>query len=148
MHHILLSGLSDDKRISLKPIAQTSEKYLALTASYYFPVESSWSHEIKSAKKKNSIRFDMRFIDSCVFMTSSLASLVKTLSQADLVNTLKMLQIYKNLSVDTISEKGIFPYSYLDSLDKMQVAELPPQSAFFDTLTREELSDRDCSMAK
>ena len=147
LHHILLNGFCEDKRIKLKPIAQTSEKYLSLLASYYFPIESSWSHEVKSINKKKAIRFDMRFIDSCAFMSSSLASLTKTLPTSDLVNTLKMQSDYKNLSVTTISEKGIFPYSYFDSIDKMHEVALPPKSSFFDTLSQDELSDRDYDLA-
>ena len=39
--------------------------------------------------------------------------------------------------------KGVFPYEYFDSLDRFQETHLPPQSAFYNNLNMQSLSDDD-----
>ena len=44
---------------------------------------------------------------------------------------------------DIVFEKGHFPYSYFDCLDKLDATALPPKSPFCDDLADSEISDRD-----
>ena len=52
-------------------------------------------------------------------------------------------QEYSKLNNDLIRSKGVFPYSYFDSLPKLNDTKLPPRSAFFNDLTGEECSEED-----
>ena len=42
---------------------------------------------------------------------------------------------------DCAQEKGFFPYEWFDSLDKLEVSELPPHSAFYSSLTQSNISE-------
>ena len=45
-------------------------------------------------------------------------------------------------------KKGFFPYEYIDSLDKLDETELPPQEAFYSQLKNEHISDEDYADCK
>ena len=126
MHALCLEGFSKMKHWELKPVAQTKEKYITLTANMVIG---------KDAGGK-AIRFQIRFIDTFQFLTASLDKLSSSLSRDTMLHT---LILKRNLGVqvedDIIFGKGIFPYSYLDSEAKLREISLPARAAFFDTLS-------------
>ena len=44
--------------------------------------------------------------------------------------------------------KGIYPYEYMDSLEKMNEEQLPPKGAFFSSLSNSNITDDDYAHAK
>ncbi|XP_024867175.1 uncharacterized protein LOC112451646 [Temnothorax curvispinosus] len=53
---------------------------------------------------------------------------------------------YADLSaedLDLLTRKGVFPYEYVDSADKLRETELPPHEAFYNSLTDETASESD-----
>ncbi|KAK3921390.1 putative DNA polymerase [Frankliniella fusca] len=83
----------------------------------------------------------LRFLDSLAFLNSSLDKLVADLAPEDL----SLLQtIFPN---DTeralVSRKGVYPYSYFDSMDKFSETCLPPMEAFKNDLTGADISTED-----
>jgi len=44
--------------------------------------------------------------------------------------------------------KGVFPYEYMDSLDRLSETELPPREAFYSKLTDQECSEEDYEHAR
>ncbi|XP_011859207.1 PREDICTED: uncharacterized protein LOC105556722, partial [Vollenhovia emeryi] len=42
-----------------------------------------------------------------------------------------------------LTRKGVFPYEYVDSVDRLRETELPPREAFYSSLTGENISDND-----
>jgi hypothetical protein len=59
---------------------------------------------------------------------------------------LKINQGLKKL--DLVTRKGVFPYEYIDSWNKLNETRLPPRSAFYNFLKDEEINDDDYSHAK
>ena len=55
---------------------------------------------------------------------------------------------YPNLTNDVIKRKGVFPYSYLDSLARLQESSLPPRREFRNDLSGEECSEEDYRFAQ
>ena len=47
-----------------------------------------------------------------------------------------------------VTQKGVYPYEYLDSFDKYDDTRLPPQGAFYSFLKEEHISDADYTHAK
>ena len=47
-----------------------------------------------------------------------------------------------------VEPKGLFPYQWVDSLDKLKFESLPPQEAFYSTLKKECISDEDYEFCK
>ena len=118
----------------LNCIPSTEEKYI------------SFSKKIKVDEYKSrrtgemvSLNFEVRFIDSLKFLQSSLANLVKNLKPEEFLNTKKIFK--KN--VDLLTRKGVYPYDYVSSLEKLSETRLPPKEEFYSQLNDEDISDED-----
>jgi len=75
--------------------------------------------EVGKTKKGKAIYFNILFLDSFQFISSSLGALVDTLDQLPVTETHLRAQ-YPNISDDVIRRKGVFPYSYFDSLSRLE----------------------------
>ncbi|XP_020296714.1 uncharacterized protein LOC109861465 [Pseudomyrmex gracilis] len=126
--------------------------YCHLTDRYRGPAHSNCnlnykdSHYIpnvtqpeKSSSKSYNI--ELRFIDSYKFLSASLDKLASFLNK----DKLKILQSeFRNLSVENfklLTRKGVFPYEYVDFVDKLQERRLPPRESFYSSLTGETISE-------
>ena len=87
----------------------------------------------------------IRFIDSFKFMATSLDKLVNNLPK-DEFNNLK--RHYTGEKFNTITRKGVYPYEYMDSLEKLKETKLPPKKAFYSRLIGEDIRDEDYQHAK
>ena len=64
----------------------------------------------------------LTFIDSFQFMSSSLDKLVSNLPKEALKYT---YEVFKGKRMDLMSQKGVYPYDYMDSFEKFNEKELP-----------------------
>ena len=85
------------------------------------------------------IAFEIRFIDSFKFLQTSLANLVSNLSQDDFHNTKYVFRSNTSL----LTRKGVYPYDYVSSFDKLSETQLPPKDEFYSKLNDEDISDED-----
>ena len=118
----------------LNCIPSTEQKYI------------SFSKKIKVGEYKDRItgitfpiNFEIRFIDSFKFLQTSLANLVGNLQPDDFHNT---KQIFKE-NVELLTRKGVYPYDYVSSFEKLSETQLPPKEEFYSKLNDEEISDDD-----
>ena len=88
---------------------------------------------------------EIRFLDTFAFMASSLDKLVENLKK-DGKDTNHLRKIFKNVSNQFKNDdeqfllmisKGIYPYSYISSYEKLNDKQLPPIDCFFDDLKQE-----------
>ena len=135
-HQIIKHGLGKFKHWQLTVIPQTKEKYMNLTAR--IPVDQT--------REGKLVYFNVVFLDSFQFMSSSLANLTKNVDSLPLVDVLQ--RDYPNINNETVRRKGVFPYSYFDSLSRLQESSLPACSAFKNDLTGEECSEEDYRFAQ
>ena len=135
-HQIIKHGLGKFKHWEIDVIPQTKEKYMQLKAR--IPVEIT--------REGKQVYFNVVFLDSYQFMSSSLATLVNNLDSLPFCKILQKTHL--NLTNNTIKRKGVFPYSYLNSLSKLQESCLPPRSAFKNDLSGEECSEEDYRFAQ
>ena len=123
-----------DGRVDLLPI--TKEKYISFTKN----VEST-------ADKDKKICIKLRFIDSYKFLTGSLDKLASFLSK----DKLRILQReFSELSAedfDLLTRKGVFPYEYIDCVEKLEDSCLPPRDSFYSSLTGDTVSESDYAHA-
>ena len=49
---------------------------------------------------------------------------------------------------DLLKRKGVYPYDYVDSVDKLAESSLPPKEAFYSRLNDEEITNEDYEHAK
>ena len=115
-------------------IPNNEEKYISFTKN---TVVGSYTN--KEGKDK-PIKHKIRFIDSFKFMSTSLESLVNNLP-GDAFNILE--ECYKGEKLTLVKRKGVYPYEYMDSLERFKENKLPPKEAFYSRLTGEGISDED-----
>ena len=120
-------------------IPNNEEKYISFTKN---TVTGSYTNK---EGKTNPIKHKIRFIDSFKFMSASLDSLVNNLPD-DAFNNLK--KYYKGEKLSLVRRKGVYPYEYMDSLERFKKNKLPPKEAFYSRLTGEGISNEDYEHAK
>ena len=115
-------------------IPTTEEKYI--TFSKFIAVDQYYS---KKHEKVFFKKFEIRFIDSFKFLQTSLTNLVSNLQPSDFSNLQKNVKTNSSL----LTRKGVYPYDYVTSTEKLQETKLPPKEAFYSKLLNEEISDDD-----
>ena len=96
----------------------------------------------------------MRFIDSFKFMSSSLDRLTSNLTTCGecdscglgdcLKPTTKRLRETSKIcgeKVRLLVRKGVYPYDYMDSLERLNETQLPPKEALYSKLNKSHISD-------
>ena len=73
----------------------------------------------------------LTFIDSFQFMSSSLDKLVNNLPKDDLIYTSK---VFKGKRLNLMSQKGVYPYDFMDSFKKVNQTEIPTKDQFYSIL--------------
>ena len=85
------------------------------------------------------------FIDSFQFMSFSLDKLVSNLPSDALNYTSKEL---KDEQLKLMSQKGVYPYDYMDSFEKFNEQALPIKKEFYSIMNDQHISDKDYNHAQ
>ena len=80
----------------------------------------------------------LTFINSFQFMGSSLDKLVSNLTKDDLIYTSK---VFKGKRLNLMSQKGVYPYDFMDSFGKFNRTELPTKDQFYSILNDQHITD-------
>ena len=117
--HFLIEELMkyEDDYNKVKPLSKNSEEYISI--------------DYGSNYKK------LRFLDSYRFMLKSLSDIAKSMDD------FPILEQEFNCDVSLLKQKGYYPYEYIDSTERLKENKLPPKSAFYSTLTKTEMSDKE-----
>ena len=117
-------------------IPSTEEKYISF-------IKKIKVDEYLSKGESKKLYFEIRFIDSFKFLQTSLANLVSNLQPDDFHCT---KHAYKS-NTTLLTRKGVYPYDYVSSLDKLSETQLPPKEEFYSKLNDEDISDEDYNHA-
>ena len=122
---------------NIKCIANNEEKYISFSKKFQVGE--------KIVKDKVVPEWvEVRFLDSAGFMNDSLASLVSNLTDDNFIETKKVFKDKWKL----FQKKGVFPYEWLDSVEKFKETSLPDKDAFYSHLNRQGISDKDMEHAR
>ena len=80
----------------------------------------------------------LTFVNSFQFMSSSLDKLVSNLPKDDLIYTSKA---FKGKRLDLMSQKGVYPYDFMDSFEKFNQTELHNKDQFYSILNDQHITD-------
>ncbi|XP_046811985.1 uncharacterized protein LOC111688865, partial [Lucilia cuprina] len=129
--HLFVKELNniDDGPINIIPL--NKELYISLS---------------KTISSDNGGNIEIRFLDSCRFMPSSLDNLVKNLTKQELKNVKEFHP--DETKFDLLIRKGVFPYNYLNSIAKLQETCLPNIDDFYNKLTETVCSLEDYAHAQ
>jgi hypothetical protein len=118
-HLIMQSvGLFKDKNINV--IANNMEKYISFSLG------------------------SLKFIDSLQFMNSSLEKLVENVKLSGGRCFKLFFEDFPNAThANLLLRKGVFPYQYIDSMERLKETSLPPRDAFYSDLTKQTISEED-----
>lgn len=123
--HLIMQklGLFKNKRLSV--IANSNERYVTFSLG------------------------NLRFIDSFQFLSSSLDTLVQNLKSSGDVH-FKNFSRYFNTDREKslLLRKGVYPYSFVTEAAKFMTDELPPKSAFYNSLTKTDITDEEYEHAQ
>ena len=137
MHHLCKHGFGNFPSWTLSPIPTTREKYLALTAQIKVGAQPTNGRDIN---------FCVKFLDSFQFLSTSLAKLASTLPKFE--HALNLIHEYPNVTRDIIERKGLFPYEYFNSLDRLSDMQLPSKPHFYDSLSEQHVTDEEYAHAQ
>ena len=76
-------------------------------------------------------------------MAAGLDKLVANLSEFEEISS-----FYQGDQLQLLLRKGVYPYNYVNSLEKLQEIRLPPKEAFYSKLNDENISDEDYQHAQ
>ena len=112
-------------------IPNNEEKYISFTKKI----------QVGSYTKKGETKpldHEIRFIDSFKFMATSFEKLVNNLPKDDFTN---VKRYYKNDKRELVTRKGVYPYEYMDTPEKVKETQLPAKDTFYSRLNDEGITD-------
>ena len=123
-------------------IPNNEEKYISFSKKIQV---KSYTKKVKNEEKEIKVYRTIRFIDSFKFMATSLEKLVNNLPKDDCIN---LGLYYSGDKFNLLARKGVYPYEYMDSLEKLKETTLPPKEAFYSRLNNGGISDEDYEYAQ
>lgn len=136
--HLFIKQLALEQE-KIDVIAQNKEKYVSFTKHILV------DEIIDRAGKPQKVFLRMRFLDSIRFLNSSLDTLSQNLTSDQCVEIKK--HFGNDLKFEIMKQKGVFPYSYVDSFDRLEEKRLPTYEDFYDKLRGEHISKSDYKRA-
>lgn len=132
--HLFIKDLACEDEV-IDVIPENKEKYISFTRSLYVD-----QYVDKNGHKKN-IYCKLRFLDSFRFMASSLDKLAKNLTPQQFSHVSSHFPNPSHFKL--VTRKGVFPYQYIDNLEKLHETSLPPKKSFFNSLTNCDITDEE-----
>ena len=87
-----------------------------------------------------------KFLDTCNFLKASLATLTDNLKDAGVDKFVHTRRVFGD-KFELFLRKGVYAYDYMDSFERFYETSLPPQEAFFNTLTESDISEENYEYA-
>ena len=129
-----LSGLKGE----LNCIPSTEEKYISFSKKIKVD-----EYRSRKTGEMVTLNFEIRFIDSFKFLQTSLANLVGNLQPDDFQNAKEIMKD----NIELLTRKGVYPYDYVSSLEKLTETQLPTKEKFYSKLNDEDVSEEDYTHA-
>lgn len=151
--HLIMEELALQIK-SLDVIPLNKEKYISLSAkicvndnALNVEADDDNMDEDEERKKNGKKYISLRFLDSYRFMASSLDSLAKNLETHQFIETRKAFP--NDELFDLVTRKGVFPYEFANSYEKLQTTqELPSREQFYSSLTETSIEEAEYEHAK
>ena len=125
---------------NIKCIPNNEEKYISFSKEI---VVDSYDKD----GKKVEVKHEIRFLDSFKFMASSLGGLVDNLKKSGLDKFVYLEKEFKE-KFELLTQKGIYPYDYMNSLEKFSETQLPAKEDFYSKLNDCGVTDKEYDYAQ
>ena len=125
---------------NIKCIPNNEEKYISFSKEI---VVDSYEKD----GKKVEVQHEIRFLDSFKFMASSLGGLADNLKKSGLDKFVYLEKEFKE-KFELLTQKGIYPYDYMNSLEKFSETQLPAKEDFYSKLNDCGVTDKEYEHTK
>ena len=118
--HFIVTELMkyQDKYNKAEVLPKTSEEYISITYGSFYR--------------------KLIFKDSYRFLQQGLGDIAESMKSEDFKI---MTDFYKDINL--LKQKGVYPYDYIDSIEKLKETQLPPIEAFYLTLKQETITEEE-----
>ncbi|XP_071575611.1 uncharacterized protein [Temnothorax nylanderi] len=131
--HFIVEKIANDFEGGVELLPLTKESYISFAKTVKeTQMDGRWDRYVK-----------LRFVDSYKFLAASIETLASYLDKYKLRITRSEYADLSTEDLDLLTRKGVFPYEYVDSVDKLRETELPPREVFYSSLTDETASESD-----
>ncbi|KAL6416354.1 hypothetical protein ACFW04_013541 [Cataglyphis niger] len=138
--HFIIKDVANAFRGSVELLPLTKETYISFAKSVYEASnERGWFARGR--------RIKLRFVDSFKFLSASLEKLASYLDKSELKITRSEFPHLDDADFELLTRKGVFPYEYVDDIDKLRETCLPPRETFYSSLTCDIVSGSDYERA-
>jgi len=120
--HLIMQALGKSKAVNLSCIPNNMEKYMSFTVGQFV------------------------FMDSLQHLAASLETLVDGLQEDQFKITREYFKNPEQFAL--MRQKGVYPYDYMDSLEKFEETKLPPTESFHNEIRKEGITDKDYAHAQ
>ena len=128
-------------------IAKTEEDYISFTKTIV--VDTFTKEEVedeghdfwgwtKRVTREVQVKRDIRFVDSFRFMQKSLAELAGNLTRHE-----NLGRYFAGELLELVKRKGVYPYDYVNCIERLRETSLPPIECFYSRLNDEGISQED-----
>ena len=132
--HLFIKKLgSSNEKETIECIPNNEEKYITFTKNIIVGQYTNKKGEVKDKT------FKIVFKDSLKFMSSSIEALVNNLPKNGFKNISKY---FKPEQVELIKQKGFYPYEFMDTEEKFNEPNPPPQEAFYSKLSGRGITEK------
>ena len=133
--HMFIKDLAETEG-EIDCIAKTEEDYISFTKIIVVDV-------YEEEGKKIPVKRNIRFLDSFRFMPSSLAELANNLTRHD-----NLSKYFEEKELKLVKKKGVYPYDYMDSFERLDETSLPSPDHFYSKLNDTSISTSDYTHAQ
>ena len=161
--HLFIRGLAqygykEETGSTISCIPNNEQKYI--TFSKKIKVDENRIIEMDKDGNRNEVikpvYFEIRFLDSNAFFTSSLDKVVSNLTAGCNGDISKLRKVLKSTSdsfpdddqFQLMIRKGVYPYEWMDNYYKLFATALPKRREFFSTLVSEGISNSEYAHAQ
>ena len=132
-HLFIRSLASPNPKETIECIPNNDEKYITFTKNIIVGQYTNKKGEVKDKT------FKIVFKDSLKFIRSSIEALVRNLPKDGFKNISKY---FTPEQVELIKQKGFYPYEYMNTEEKFNEPNPPPQEAFYSKLKGKGISNK------
>ncbi|RLU23489.1 hypothetical protein DMN91_003694 [Ooceraea biroi] len=135
--HFIIEDVANAFEGSVELLPLTKERYIAFTKN------------VANTEDGNGCGtcVKLRFIDSYKFLDASLDKLASYLDRSHMRILRSEFRHLSEEDFELLTRKGVFPYEYVDSADKLLETRLPPRESFHSSLTGDTVSSDDYAHA-
>ncbi|XP_020297152.1 uncharacterized protein LOC109861765 [Pseudomyrmex gracilis] len=134
--HFIIKDVATAFEGEINVLPVTKETYISFT-----------KHVSSTRDEDNQKCVQLRFIDSHKFLSTSLETLASYLDKSELRVTRTEFSDLSTEDFELLTRKGVFPYEYVDSGDKLLETSLAPREAFYSSLTSETVTESEYAHA-